>query len=162
MSWNKTCHRTKSFFCFVTLPYRCNSYASEVSQEYIFISMILFLSRKLICKEVSQNKTLFVQWQFLFLDTFSSLFESGVGGDKKSSKDKLRKIEPTKRVAKTDTGRSNPPIEWTTWSWASPDSWPTHWNRVYLRACWHWKKIECYIFSMHILEHLWLHSKSGD
>ena len=32
VSMNEKCHRTKSFL-FVTLPFRCNSYVSQVSQK---------------------------------------------------------------------------------------------------------------------------------
>ena len=62
---NENCNRTKSF-CFVTLPHRCNSYVSQVSQKWISIYVTLGLHRKYIYKEVSQNKN------FWFCDSFRS------------------------------------------------------------------------------------------
>ena len=62
---NKNCHRTKSF-CSGTLPHRCNSYVSQVSQKWKSISVTLGSGKNYIYKEVSQNKN------FLFGDSLCS------------------------------------------------------------------------------------------
>ena len=53
---------------FVTLPYRCNSYVSQVT---------FGLHRNYIYKEVSQKQNFFVLWHFLLLDTAYTLKKYG-------------------------------------------------------------------------------------
>ena len=75
VSMNKNCYRTKTF-CAVTLPYRCNSYVSQVSQKWISILVTLGLHRNYIYKEVSQkNNFFYVLWQFLFIATNSVVWK---------------------------------------------------------------------------------------
>ena len=46
MSMNEKCHRKKSFLS-LTLPYRCNSYKSQVSQKYKFCFFDTWLTKEL-------------------------------------------------------------------------------------------------------------------
>ena len=61
---------TKSL-CSVTLPYRLNSYVSQVSQKWISISVTFGLYRNYIYKEVSV--TVFVSRHFLCWEQFDHI-----------------------------------------------------------------------------------------
>ena len=67
---NEKCHRTKSYLS-VTLPNRCNSYVSQVSQKEKCSFCVSWLTLELHLYGSVTERKLFVLWHFLFIETFS-------------------------------------------------------------------------------------------
>ena len=67
---NEKCHGTKSYIS-VTLPYRFNSYVSQVSQKEKFSFCDTWLTLELHLYGSVTERKLFFLWHFLFIETSS-------------------------------------------------------------------------------------------